>query len=244
MVIRKSVRKLEEFVDDSIPRIEALEVTDDLALVRDLAVARFRSLSEQIENQIAAMRQESVEAQQAGDRRDQLEGQAVDAYDLIYKGLRIANLKAQVSGRLAGGDHMDDLNRFLEGNNPTDFAEATVPAKLGYLERAFQFRTQFLDDTLEPEVIDAAHKTLEELREANDVWNKETQEAREEAAGLDRVEKQARLEYRAGREWIRGVLVALDRADEIGSIIPALREIWNTSQTDDAEEPTPEPTPA
>ncbi|QDG51268.1 hypothetical protein FIV42_11105 [Persicimonas caeni] len=241
MVIRKSLRKLKEFIDLSIPLIETLEVDDDVAPVRDLTVARYKGVSQQIDTQIKSVRQESVEAKQAGDALDAAEGDAVDAYDTIYKGLRIAHLQAQVSGESTAADHVDHLDRFLEGNNTSDFERTTASAKVGYLERAFQFRDQFLDGTIDAGRIAAAEQALERLRGAQTQWAKETQEARDADVHLDALEERARTEYSAGRDWIRGCLRLLGREDRLGDIIPPLRDIYRTSS--DADEPAPAPSP-
>jgi hypothetical protein len=239
MAIRKGDRRLFEFVDDAIPHVSALTLQSEAAIVCDAVVRMLEELKKELGEKIDESREQTVEEARADVRLEAAEARACDGYDDVYTTLRISHLRARLAGTATSDTHMQKLNLFLEGNNPSDFESATVEAKQGYLKRALTFRAQFLDGQVDPAIVADVEAARDELDDAHRDWVTEIEESAEVQAELDAFVAQARTNYRICREWTKGCLLSIGREDEISRLIRPLREIYGSYDAPQTEDVAP-----
>ena len=236
MKLRKEIRRIREFIRDGVPRVTALkpESPEDAAL-RDRVVALLNGHGEAMDAATGKLLKEQLEAEEAGDALDEAEDGSVGAYQDLYDGLTIGFLQRKLSGEQV--DRMELLERFLGGNSPSAYTRKGTAEMLSTLRGALSFTERFLTADSHQAIATQATEAAEKFGAALARWNAETQEVRGELDALDKLMEQVRIDYRASRHWIEGILIRMRREDELGALLSPLSDVYDSARPSQGDTP-------
>ncbi|WP_168210410.1 hypothetical protein [Persicimonas caeni] len=169
---------------------------------------------------------EAVEASEARAAMGEADALLDAGFGDLFDGAVMARRFEQLGSGNRAATHIPDVQRYLEGHNPTEFSDRGRADKKSIMAKALDYADSYLAGSPVPQEVitraaDAHQKfvaALESLQaEEGDVLTK-----RNEA---DRARAQAHREFRAGRQLVEAALVLSDSPQPLSELLPSLSDI-------------------
>lgn len=252
MSVRKSDRNMIAAADDAASNLERVDLRGRSSKLRDEAVDIFNEAKVSLETGVDDRQSEAIEADEAYEAMVEAEGEMSIGFKVAYDALVGTHKVAQVTNPDGSGDHMDELERYLEGVNPSSFKTLKPEQCIEVFRTALDYWDEFVDDT----VIGAssrsrAQRALADFERAYQAHRDEAADVTDAVNRLEHIRREAHNLYVAARHVAAAALrlshVERPLRDYASNLEEALgyrrSSAADDESSDDADQPTPSPQP-
>lgn len=205
------------------------------------AIELFIRVTEALGVAVERVKTEGIESSESHQILEKCEDSAEAGFADLYDILVMGNRRRHLGPGDRSDTHMDELDRYLSGQNASTFAHAARETKLAIMATALKYVDAYRVAHLAPQgIVDAAAQDYAAYKDAFEVFQGEAVDLTDARNIADAVRIEARDEYTSAREVAHAALrlSAIDRP--VGDYCPSLTTILHGdyAPSDVSEEPS------
>lgn len=245
MSVRESDRNLIAEADSAAAKLERTDLQGRSAGLRDEAVDMFREVSHELGAGVDELQTEAIEADEAHEVLAEAERDLANGFRTVYNALLGTHKVELVVSADSEGDHMVELERYLEGVNGSDFPGIGRERRIEVFRTALDYWDEYVDTTLfGASVRSRAQRALAAFERAYASHRDEDADATEARSRLEHIREEAHDLYIAARDVTSAALRLSEIERPIRHFAPSLEMALGYRSSPSAAEDTDEPTPA
>lgn len=248
MYVRQSDRDIISAANEGRIKLGRLSFTGEAGELLAISDRLLEQVVDELSAAITTIDDEGVEASEARVRMEEAEDRMEASYADLYDGLVITHRHRRLGSRGQPKSHTGELDRYLDGNNPSKFAESARADKIPVMDKALSHLDAYMATGLVPDaIVDEARQNHQGFSEAYATFVAEEADVTDARNVADQVRATCRSKFIAAREVLSAALRLSGVERPVSEYLPAFTDLLRGNYTpsdEPAQDPQPEPVDA